>query len=371
MRKTGSTVLPLHGGYAPAWLIKRMRKLSDEIVFIITEEYGSKEFIRKLSDPYWFQAFGCVLGFDWHSSGLTTVVTRILKDVLSIEKHGMVVAGGKGKASRRVQIELEELGNSIGLSESKIEQLRYASRMSAKVDTAAIQAGYPIYHHSIFVLETSDWAVIQQGINVNEKKARRSHWLSESIEDFIVEPHDSIVGEPHDSVLNMTSMDVEECRRTSVDIAKGDTNNLISSIRKIGSESEVLDTWIEGTSFSKRYHSYEMPTNLNWKIFKSIYDVQPRNYEELLALKGIGPATIRALALVSQLIYGKEACWDDPVKFSYAIGGKDGVPYPVDKKAMDEAISFLREITSSIDVEYNEKKNALNSLGRLSKTWGL
>lgn len=178
-----------------------MAKLAKETVGIIVDEYGSAEFLRRLSDPFWFQALGCVLGYDWHSSGVTTVLTGVLKTAINPEEHGLAVCGGKGKASSRAPLEVSSAGEKFGFSTAKIESLKYASRMSAKVDNAAIQAGYPLYHHAFFVTEKSAWAVVQQGMNVEDRTARRYHWLSEHVEQFVVEPHNAIVGDAKEKRL--------------------------------------------------------------------------------------------------------------------------------------------------------------------------
>jgi len=371
MRKTGSAVLPLHGGHAPAWLVKRMKALADEMVYLIVQDRGTARFLECFSDPYWFQAFGCVLGFDWHSSGVTTVVTGVMKNVLKADRHGLVVAGGKGMASRRAPSEIENASLKMGLTARKAQELQYASRICAKVDNAAIQAGYPIYHHSFVMDQEGRWAVAQQGLNVNTGKARRYHWLSDHVRDFVVEPHDAIVGDGVESVvLNMTAKEAEENRRTCVDLAKESSQRLISSIRAIGSKP-TLDRWAEGAPQVEYNGSFEMPTDLNWQVFFQLYDVQPKNYEELLAFRGVGPATVRALALVSQLVYGSSASWRDPVKFSFAHGGKDGVPFPVNRAAMDGTINCLREMLESADVERSLRTDAVRRLGRLANTWGL
>lgn len=348
-----------------------MKGLADGLVRLLVEEKGPDEFIRKLSDPLWFQAFGCILGFDWHSSGLTTVVTGVLKDTLKMEKHRVAVAGGKGRASRKAQEEIANIGESLGVSSKKVEQLRYSSRMAAKVDTSALQAGYPLYHHAFFITDRGEWCVVQQGMNTGDRTARRYHWLSEGLESFVVEPHKAIVGEVvRPMALNMTAGEAEENRKVCVDLVRGDPRNLVSSIRRITPEAS-LDWWVEGGGPPVTYESFEMPRRLNWNLFREIYEVQPRNFEELLTFKGVGPAAVRALALVGQLVFEKPASWRDPVKFSFAHGGKDGVPYPVDRRTMDGSIKTLREIVSATDVEREKKVDALRRLTRFSTEWGL
>ncbi|MDA4113502.1 MAG: DUF763 domain-containing protein [Thaumarchaeota archaeon] len=372
MRKTGYVVLPLHGGHAPAWLTKRMKLLADEMVRLIVLEHGPDRFLQRMADPYWFQALGCVLGFDWHSSGLTTVTMGIMKDIVTPERHGIVIVGGKGRASRSAPTDIEEQGSVMGLSSSTLEGLKYASRICAKVDSSAIQAGYPIYHHTLLFSERGRWAVIQQGMNSSDRSARRYHWLSEHVKDYVVEPHDAIVGDSVvETVLNMTAREAEENRKICVDLVKQNPANLVSSIKKIGSNSVPLDTWTDGGASRPDLltSAYEMPADLNWDIFQQLYDTQPRGYEELLAFRGVGPATVRALALVAQLVYGAEVSWRDPVKFSFAHGGKDGVPFPVNRPAMDDTIKFLRELLEATEVERSHKKDAIQRLEQLSLRW--
>ena len=365
MKKTGIVYLPLHYGHAPQWLIKRMEALADAMLKIIYREEGASGILKKLSSPLWFQAFGCVLGFDWHSSGLTTVVCGVLKDTLRFEEHGVEVAGGKGKSALKTQTDIEKIGEALSLSEHKINELKYSSRMAAKVDTAAIQCNYPIYHHTVFISEKGEWCIIQQGLNVEERLARRYHWLGTQVENFVCTPHSGIAAPRLESrVLDMTAKESDEARRVAVDLVRGRSENLISSI-KLLSGQPVLDSWIE------TYPSFEMPRRLDWGIFKKLYDIQPRNYEELLAVRGVGPAVVRALALVSQLIYGAPPSWRDPAKFTFAHGGKDGVPYPVDRRAMDETIRKLKGYLEASEAEREHLKEALKRLEALSHRWGL
>ncbi|MCX8191956.1 MAG: DUF763 domain-containing protein [Nitrososphaerales archaeon] len=374
MKKSGYVILPLHYGHAPQWLISRMKRLADEIMRIINEEYGPNEILLRISDPYWFQAFGCVLGFDWHSSGLTTVVTGVLRDVLNFERHGVMMAGGKGRASKNTPNEIDKIGEVLGLTTDKIERLKYASRMCAKVDTAAIQAGYPIYHHAFFISETGDWAVVQQGLCEADKTARRYHWYSKNVDNFVVEPHDAIVGDcVRPRVLNMTAREAEDNRKLCVDLVRGNPHNLISSIRRLSAGRSSLDRWLNSSEsfLSEEYEAFMMPRNLNWDLFKRLYDYQPTDYEEFIAFRGVGPATVRALALVSELIYGKKASWRDPVKFSFAHGGKDGVPFPVNRKIMDESIRFLKDLIDSSEIKREEKISAFKRLNLLVERWAL
>ncbi|MDI6904318.1 MAG: DUF763 domain-containing protein [Candidatus Bathyarchaeia archaeon] len=370
MQRTGIAKLPLHYGKAPRWLVIRMRKLAKEIVTIIVDEYGTDDFLKRISDPFWFQALGCVLGYDWHSSGVTTVVTGVLKQAVVPDEHGIAVCGGKGKVSRQAPLEIGNVGEKFGFSIDRIEGLCYASKMSAKVDNTTIQAGYQLYHHAFFVAEDGKWAVIQQGMCPQDRTARRYHWLSDNAKNFVVEPHDAIVGDVKREVaLNMTARESEGCRKTSVDVAKEPpkkTMRMIMSIRPVYQKS--LQEWLPKTA-DIQWKEYpidvlSMPRNINWKALREVYEFQPRNYEELLGFKGIGPATVRGLALIAELIYGEKPSWKDPVKYSFAYGGKDGVPHPVNRKAMDESIQILKCAIQKAKVGNKEKVKSLQRLRR-------
>jgi len=370
LKRTGVAKLPLHYGKAPRWLVVRMIKLAKEMVTVIVDEYGQEEFLRRISDPFWFQALGCVLGYDWHSSGVTTVVTGVLKSAINPTDQGLAVCGGKGKASLQAPVEISHLGERFGFSTDKIDRLRYASRMSAKVDNTTIQAGYPLYHHAFFVTEDGKWAVVQQGMSVKDRTARRYHWLSENVRDFVVEPHDAIVGDVKREVaLNMTARESEGCQKTSTDIAKENPRkvmNMLKSIRPAHQKS--LQEWIPQITW-KEYVTdvLSLPRNLNWKAVKKAYDFQPKNYEELLGIRGIGPATVRALALVSELIYGEKPSWKDPVRYSFCVGGKDGVPFPVDRATYDKTIEILEGAVKQAKVGSKERINAIKRLSKFLK----
>ncbi|MGQ9551681.1 MAG: DUF763 domain-containing protein [Candidatus Bathycorpusculaceae bacterium] len=368
MQRTGFADLPLHGGKAPRWLIIRMQKLAKEIVTIIVNENGTKDFLERIADPFWFQALGCVLGYDWHSSGVTTVVTSVLKQAIVPEEHGIAVCGGKGKISLQTPIEIGNACEKFGFTNNNIETMRYASRMSAKVDNAAIQAGYQLYHHAFFITEDEDWAVVQQGMCLEDHTARRYHWLSKNALNFVVEPHSAIVGDvTREIALDMSAKKSEGCRKTSVDIAKEPPEKVmgtLASIRPFYQKS--LQGWLPKTAGDKwREYPVEalaMPRNINWKALKEVYEFQPRNYEELLAFRGVGPATVRGLALIAELVYGEKPSWRDPVKFSFAYGGKDGVPFPVNRRAMDESIQMLRQTINEAKIGEKEKIRSLQRL---------
>jgi len=368
MQRTGYASLPLLGGKAPSWLTGRMRRLAKEISAIMINEYGTGAFLARLSDPYWFQAFGCVLGYDWHSSGVTTVVTGVLKTALSPQEHGIVVCGGKGKTSRKTPDDIAETADKFGFSQNQIQNLTYTSKITAKVDNTAIQAGYQLYHHAFFVTEKGNWAVIQQGMNAENKTARRYHWLSDTTKSFTMEPHNAIVCDTkHQNVLNLTATESEGTRKTSIDLAKEPTRKLIRLAQDATMPAErqqkMLSQWLPNQN-QPQTPFLDMPRNINWNALAQAYETQPSNYEELLCLKGVGPATVRGLALIAELVYGEKPSWQDPVKYSFAYGGKDGVPYPVNREAMDESIQILKETVQATKLGDNEKTRALQGLRR-------
>ena len=369
MERSGSAVLPLHGGHAPSWLVSRMKSLAAEIVTVIVDEYGRDELLIRLSDPFWFQSLGCVLGYDWHSSGVTTVLTGVLREAVDPTSIGVAVCGGKGRRSNRTPTEIHQYGSLFKLSEDQVRRLEHASRLTAKVDNAAIQAGYPLYHHAFFMTVEGKWAVIQQGMDASDKTARRYHWLHEHVHSFVIEPHDAIVGDAvRPTVLDMTSKASEESRKVAVDLIRDGEGKLRNDVLSLRSDNQkVLTEWMNrspGRNYSTRV--LNMPRHIDWGAMKRAYEFQPTNYEELLSVPGIGPGAVRALALVSQIIYGAKPSWQDPVRFSFALGGKDGVPFPVDRASYDQTISHLTHIIEKARLEGREKYTALKRLKAIS-----
>lgn len=368
MYRSGTATLPLHGGKAPSWLTGRMCGLAREIANIMIDEYGTTQFILRLSDPYWFQALGCVLAYDWHSSGVTTVVTGVLKSVLDPLEHGVVVCGGKGKTSRKTPTDIAWASGKWGFPQETIDELTYASRMTAKVDNTAVQTGYQLYHHAFLLTEKGKWAVIQQGMSDELRSARRYHWLSDQTASFVDDPQNAVAcNTKRDKALNMAAKDSEASRKASVDLSKEPPKKLMKLIQSASrpQNQTSLYTWLPKSENPWILtQSLNMPRYISWNTLNRVYEFQPNNYEELLAIEGVGPATVRGLALVGELIYGEEPSWEDPVKFSYAYGGKDGVPFPVDRKAMDESISILKKAVEEARVGEREKLRGLANLRR-------
>jgi len=364
-----SIYLPLHYGHPPEYLLARMKRLAFSISKIFIAEHGTTEFLKRLADPLWFQSFGCVLGFDWHSSGLTTVVTGVLQHSIDLQNHGILISGGKGKRSSLPKNEIPKLAQSVNLNGKHGSDLLYASKMAAKVDSGAVQDGYNLYHHVIFFNEQGHWTVVQQGMNTGFKMARRYHWSSDNIHNsFLNEPHSGIICDrTHLDVLDLTATDSIETQKTSIDLVRGSPQNLISSVKKLELQKSItLDDWISKNTNDREKIAitgdYEMPRHLNWKVINKIYDIQPVNYEELISIDGVGPSLIRALSLISMLIYGSKASWKDPVKYSFAHGGKDGVPFPVDRRTYDKSIMFLKDAIEGGEISSGEKKMALKKL---------
>jgi hypothetical protein len=355
--KTGTAHLPLHGGKAPGWLFDRMKLLAREVSIVMCREAGVKEYMRRLSDPFWFQAFGCALGFDWHSSGLTTTVCGALKEGLKNASRdlGIFVCGGKGGTSRKTPSEIETLAEKRLISR-RPDELVYASRMSAKVDNTALQDGYQLYHHTFLVDREGNWAVIQQGMNRDTRWARRYHWLGEDVEDFVCEPQKAICCDHRKDSLNMVAKASERARDASAEISRRDPGKTVKEFRKI------IDLDL---AFHHDIRQKEIrPENLH-KILLNTYERRPEDFKALLGMEGVGPKTIRALALISELVYGEKPSFEDPARFSFAHGGKDGHPYPVDRDVYDRSISFLRNALSRARIGSAERMKAFKRLSSL------
>lgn len=350
--KTGIANLPLHSGSAPAWLFRRMRNLAREISKAIIFSFGPQTYLAKISDPFWFQALGCVLGFDWHSSGLTTTVTGAIKEgIWGIEKDlGFFACGGKGRTSRKTPDEIEHFANCCKVPS---EGLIYASKMAAKVDTVAVQDGYNLYHHAFFFTKTGSWAVIQQGMNTQNYQARRYHWLSDDVQDFVVEPHKAICSDKKSETLNLVAKESEDTRKMNTKLALKDPRRIGQTLKKL--------------------KNYQLPTRHQiilddidpHRVERTLLQAQwsmPKNFEQVIATPGIGPKTIRALTLISELIYGARPSFRDPARFAFAHGGKDGIPYPVDRENYDQSIQILKKSVNHARLGRSEKLLALKRL---------
>lgn len=367
MHKKGIANLPLHGGHPPSWLFSRMIKLARVISEAIILEYGTQEFINRISNPFFFQSLSCILGFDWHSSGSTTTTCAALKIALDAEKHGLLVAGGKGKQSRKTITELTQAQDIFSLSSKKWDEIFLSSRISAKIDNSCIQDGYQLYQHNFFLTDQGDWAVVQQGMNTKDSYARRYHWLGSQVDNYIQEPHQAISCDfKVNNTLNMTSRFSERSRNISVDLICDGPQHLRKYFNRKNSAQTLL-TDFDFKQLNMPPHHPVLDMDLSdgeFQVLKQAWEIQPENYEELLLVQGMGPKKIRALALLADLIYGEPASWEDPVKYSFSHGGKDGFPYPVDKESYDNSIATIK---SALDESKLNPQLKLNALKRLEE----
>lgn len=345
--KTGVATFSLDIGKCPSWLFERMRKLSLLLTEAIIYEFGPKEFLRRISDPFFFQSLGCVLAFDWNASGLTTTTTAALKEALrGKEKYlSIFIAGGKGKTARKTPEEIKKYSWQFLFNPSPFI---YASKMSAKIDSAAVQDGFALYHHTIFFTTDGDWAVIQQGMNPSLRQARRYHWLSEKVKAFDQEPHSGIDSQISlNSVLNLVDRKSQKNKTTIVNLAR--TQNLSKDLKRLN---------MIGMSFNWQ--------RLN-RIVTKLERKKPKSFASLIYTKGVGPKTIRALSLIAEIIYGAKPSYQDPARYTYAHGGKDGIPYPVDKNVYDQSIFVLERAVRKARLGMLEKEKALRKLQNLDR----
>lgn len=333
-----------------------MVRLARELVLAVVADEGPAGLLRRLSDPIWFQAFGCVLGFDWHSSGLTTTTCGALKEGLRGVDAGVVVAGGKGRASRRTPFEIEAHGERTGVDPSPLVR---ASKLSAKVDSSAVQDGFQVYHHSFVIGPHGSWAVVQQGMNQDTGMARRYHWLT--AQRFDSDPHAGVAGAtpPDRLVLNLVASEGEANRATAAALAREHPDHVAGEIERMRS-----------LSLPRRHQvlvSDVHPDRVR-RVLLSAYEAQPATFTDLLAVPGVGAKGLRALSLVAELAYGESASIRDPVSYSFAHGGKDGTPFPVDRETYDGTIESLRRALAEAKAGRTEKVEALRRLARIEAT---
>ena len=356
-RHTGIASLPLHTGKAPPWLFARMARLSREIIIYMVRELGAAEILRRLSDPYWFQAFGCVLGFDWHSSGVTTTVCGAVKEgIKDVDRDlGFFAAGGKGGTSRKTPGQIEAVCERLGRDPAP---LVYASRMAAKVDSAAVQDGYQLYHHAFFFTTAGDWCVVQQGMSDATRLARRYHWLSEQVADFVNEPHQAVCCDERREALNLVATENDPVRGASAELARERPSVVLDVLARI----PELRMPVRHTLFPE----LDVPDRHFHSILTTTYERAPKDFESLLGIEGVGPKTIRALALASELLHGRPASLRDPARFAFAHGGKDGTPFPVDRGTYDRTIEVMRGALNRAAIDRSEKVAAFKRLAAWS-----
>ena len=410
-RNSGHADLPLHTGTVPRWLADRMMVLGTLITESLVENFGPEEVLVRLSDPLWFQSFGAVMGMDWHSSGITTSVMYALKRGLNprAKELGIYVCGGRGKYSRMTPDELLQIAGQEGLNG---EELVRDSKLVAKVDNNAVQDGFQLYQHNFILTKSGQWAVVQQGMNTVEKKARRYHWCSSDLRSFVEEPHTAVVGENRGKILNLTDKQADGARNNILEMSHEEPERMIKEIEQIGkpasemillqnggvtgvspvrggseqrSVSEGEASPIQGSLFPELEETNKseqiqttgrsiiMPAHHDVQaqdvdlkrlggVLATAYENQPKDFESLLLTPGLGPRTLQSLALVSEVIYGTPSRFTDPARFSFAHGGKDGHPFPVPLKIYDESIRVLRDSIEKSKLVYKDKSDCIRRL---------
>jgi hypothetical protein len=385
----GVATFTLDTGKCPPWLYERMVRLGREIVRVLIEEYGPEEFVRRMGDPVWFQSLGTALAFDWNASGLTTILTAALKEAVRGREAdwNVFVCGGKGKTSLKVPDEVASWGDRLSLRESDVRALAYNSRMSAKVDSSLVQDGFQLYHHAFFFSlgdakngsEVRAWTVVQQGMNQENQTARRYHWHSEQVHDLVEEPHSGISSQKvlH-AALNLTAKKSAPTRDISTELVQAGYAPLMKEVEVLHRHASGLSrmisldfggertTVIELERKEFRHHSVELEDFKNsrylQKILARVTGVAPRTYEELVSLEGVGPKTVRALALIGELVYGARPSYEDPARYSFAHGGKDATPYPVDRYTYDQSIDILLRVIGRARIDASEKQKMTRRL---------
>ncbi|MBD3282323.1 MAG: DUF763 domain-containing protein [Candidatus Portnoybacteria bacterium] len=374
--RTGVASIPLDYGTCPKWLFERMTKLSRAIIQMIVSEFGEEELLKRLSDPTWFQSFGSVLAFDWNSSGLTTTVTGAIKQgIRDLEKDlGIFMCGGKGKTSRKTPEQIMQWAYKLSFSQEQADRLVYSSKISAKVDNTAIQDGFQLYHHTFIFTRTGKWTVIQQGMNEKAGQARRYHWLSDNVKDFIEEPHIGISSDIKLKPLNLTSKESENNKKTSTELVTRGYRSLIKDLFLLR-EKQTRQPSLFNQNKRSKLKILEMPDDKTLpqltgdleftkskyldKILFDLHEKEPKNFEQVLMEKGVGPMTVRALSLVSELVYGAKASYEDPARYSFTFGGKDGVPFPVNRPVYDKALDVIERGIKKSQLSRREKEKAL------------
>ena len=390
IRNSGHADLPLHTGTVPRWLADRMMVLGTLITESLVENFGPDEVLVRLSDPLWFQSFGAVMGMDWHSSGITTSVMYALKRGLNprAKELGIYVCGGRGKYSRMTPDELLTIAGKEGMNG---DELVRNSRLVAKVDNNAVQDGFQLYQHNFVLTRNGNWAVVQQGMNTEEKKARRYHWCSTNLRSFVEEPHSGVVGDNRGKILNLTDVQAREARSSILDMSRQEPERIISEITQIGKpasqmilmqggksvpmQNELFPELVSQTEMEieNKGRSIIMPAHHEVReqdvdlkrlggVLATAYESQPQDFESLLLTPGLGPRTLQSLALVSEVIYGTPSRFTDPARFSFAHGGKDGHPFPVPLKIYDESIRVLRDSIEKSKLGYKDKSDCIRRL---------
>lgn len=352
MKRSGVADLPLHGGSVPPWLAERMTRLGTAIVENVIHHYGRSALLSRLSDPFWFQALGTVMGMDWHSSGITTSVVGALKRGLNPRSRelGIFVCGGRGRHSRKTPQELQTYAERTGLDGNALAR---SSRLAARVDNNAIQDGFQLYLHSFVIANDGEWTIVQQGMNPDSAMARRYHWHSSSVRDFVSEPHTGIVGEHQGVIVNLVDARSKPAQQAMLETVRGNPDDNLEHIRRL-----VMPAHHDVRSDSVDLHRLGA-------VLALAHERELSDFASLLLVQGLGPRTLQSLALVAEVIHGAPTRFSDPARFSFAHGGKDGHPFPVPLKTYDETISFMRRSLEAAKLGHSDKIDGMRRLDRL------
>ncbi len=355
MKRSGTADLPLHGGRVPPWLAQRMTELGTAIAEHIVLEYGASEFLTRLSDPFWFQAFGAVMGMDWHSSGITTSVMGALKKGLNprFEELGLMICGGRGRHSVRTPDELCGFGMKTGLDGNSLAQ---TSRLVARIDNNAIADGFQLYLHSFVITKSGEWTVVQQGMNAEGRAARRYHWHSTAVKNFVSDPHIAILGKPQGEILNLVDARATVAQHALLTIAKEPIEASLSEARKLTMPAH------------HDVRAKDIDLKRLGAVLAVAHEREPRDFASFLLLEGLGPRTLQSLALIAEVVHGAPSRFSDPARFSFAHGGKDGHPFPVPLKTYDESLAVLRRSLEAARLGHTEKIQGFKRLDHLVKT---
>jgi hypothetical protein len=366
MKRSGVADLPLHGGRVPPWLAARMTALGTAITETIIHDYGTSAFLSRLSDPFWFQALGAVMGMDWHSSGITTSVMGALKRGLTPRAHelGIYICGGRGRHSRNTPHELLQIAERQGFDGPALVR---TSRLTARVDNNAIADGFQIYLHSFVVAADGEWTVVQQGLNDRTGMARRYHWHSASVHDFVAEPHTGIIGEHQGTIMNLVDAQAKPAQTAMLEITRQHPETILHEVRHAASLAHSGQRHLRLPT-----HHEVRSDNVDLKRLGAVlavaYERGLHDFAELLLLEKLGPRTLQSLALVAEVVHGSPTRFDDPARFSFAHGGKDGHPFPVPLKTYDESLNFLRRSLDAAKVGDREKVDGFRRLERFVRT---
>jgi hypothetical protein len=354
MKRSGTADLPLHGGRVPPWLANRMTELGTAIAEQVILNSGQSEFLTRLSDPFWFQAYGAVMGMDWHSSGITTSVLGALKRGMNprFSELGVMFCGGRGRHSMRTPDELRAFSLKTGLDG---DALARTSRLTARVDNNAVADGFQLYLHSFAITQSGEWVVVQQGMKPESNVARRYHWHSATVRNFVSEPHTAIVGEPVGEILNLVDARAERAQDALLTIAREPVTNALNDARKLVMPAHH-DVRAEDIDL-KRLGA----------VLAVAHEQQLGDFASLLLVEGLGPRTLQSLALIAELVHGAPSRFSDPARFSFAHGGKDGHPFPVPLKTYDESLAVLRRSMDAARLGHTERLEGFRRLDRLTR----